>query len=186
MKSSRRFLQDEKAQAEGNTVISGVIMLGIVGIIFAVMLLIYANVQPELVAGSCTTPIIAESITGVANGSDMTPGHTMCASPYLTMWNATITYTDGNEISVFPANNTIHNNCATGGVTNYAECVEAAHTYSVSYTAEGLGVTSAEKVASNMYKGYDLASIAPLIMGATLVISIVLGMLGAFAYSRRD
>jgi len=42
------------------------------------------------------------------------------------------------------------------------------------------------KVSGNVYKGFDLGSIAPLIMGASLVITIVLGMVGAFAYSRRE
>ena len=89
------LFEDTKAQAN---VISGVVTLGIVGIIFGIMVMIYANVEPNIVG-------------------------TTAAS------NATI---------------------AT--------------------------------VSDNVYKGFDLGSIAPLIMGATLVITIVLGMVGAFMY----
>lgn len=93
------MFKDIEAQAN---VISGVVTLGIVGIIFGIMVMIYANVEPNIVGTTATS-------------------------------NATI---------------------AT--------------------------------VSSNVYKGFDLGSIAPLIMGATLVITIVLGMVGAFMYRGRE
>jgi len=42
-----------------------------------------------------------------------------------------------------------------------------------------------EKVNSNVYTGFNLGSITPVLLGATLLISIILGMLGViFAFSR--
>jgi uncharacterized membrane protein YfcA len=42
------------------------------------------------------------------------------------------------------------------------------------------------KVNGNVYQGFDLGSISPLIMGAALVITIVLSMVGAFMVRRSE
>jgi len=42
-----------------------------------------------------------------------------------------------------------------------------------------------EKVTSNVYTGFNLGSITPVLLGATLITSIILGMVGViFAFSR--
>jgi len=46
--------------------------------------------------------------------------------------------------------------------------------------------TSIAKVKSNVYKGFNLGAISPLIMAAGLVITIVLGMLGSLYMGGRS
>ena len=170
---SRSLRNDNKAQLN-TPMVSGVVMLGIAGIIFALMIMIYANVQPELQENSCK-PIVGESWTAPANNSSLAVTYTMCATPAFTISGSAVVATD---YTVHSANSSI--------VNLYTDGLIEGTVYSVSYLSEGTGYTSANKISTNMYKGFDLGSIAPLIMGASLVITIVLGMVGAFAYSRRD
>ena len=42
-----------------------------------------------------------------------------------------------------------------------------------------------EKINSNVYTGFNLGSVTPVLLGATLIISIVLGMIGVmYTFSR--
>ena len=51
-------------------------------------------------------------------------------------------------------------------------------TYYIDYSADSDGTASINKVSANTYKGFNLGSIAPIVLAAGLIISIVIGFAG--------
>jgi len=51
--------------------------------------------------------------------------------------------------------------------------------------SDNISNNTIEKINSNVYTGFNLGSVTPVLLGATLIISIILGMAGVmFTFSR--
>lgn len=171
----RNFNTEEKAQTN---IIQGVIVLGVVGIALGIMVMIFAVMEPTILESSGTTIYDAATSPADPATGGLTLNYTMIDATTMRVYNATQELSINSDFWAYEANNTVL--FADPGVSD----VEASVAYTVTYDGAGDGYTSVQGVNANVYKGFDLGSIAPLIMGATLVISIVLGMVGAFMYRK--
>lgn len=169
----RNLVKEEKAQAN---VINGVVTLGIVGIIFGIMVMIFASLDPIILDSSAS--VITETFTTGASPAYVTLNYTMVEDHRVVLYNSTATFVDGTDYNVSWANSSIRI-----GDPNIRD-MENSSVYDIQYRYQGDGYSSVATVNANVYKGFDLGSIAPLIMGATLVITIVLSMVGAFMYRK--
>lgn len=171
----RSLVKEEKAQTN---VIAGVVTLGVVGILIGIMVMIFASIEPTILESSATT--IYDSATSPSSSTvgGLTLNYTMIDATTMRVYNATDELSINTDFWGYAANNTIL--FADPGVSD----VEASAEYTVTYDGAGDGYSTVSGVNANVYKGFDLGSIAPLIMGASLVLTIVLGMVGAFMYRK--
>lgn len=168
-KIKRNIKLEEKAQTN---VIAGVVTLGVLGILIGVMVMIFSGIEPTLLDSSAVT--LTDELTSPATfPAYLAMNNTMIENHNVNIYNSS-TVLASTDFTVYWGNSTI---CMSDPGTSD---VQASTAYIVTYTGQSTGYASVEGVNENVYKGFDLGSIAPLIMGASLVITIVMGMAGAF------
>jgi hypothetical protein len=162
-------------------VIMGVIILAIVAIVMGIMIMTYSNISQAVLPSTfkSTTQVIEDKTNiGVLTWVTLTQtiGSTDGLTPYsLTVTkNGTSTLVLGTGYNITIANNTI--NPAPGNKNA---------SLSITYGSQQGGTTSFNKVDTNMYRGFDLGSIAPIVLAAGLVISVVIGF-AAMTLGRRE
>lgn len=172
------MLRDNKGQLTNNPVITGIMVLAMLGIILGIVVMVYAEMDPIILDAS-STEVTAEAVNWTAVNTWNVTTFTMAQLPHVSVYNATYTGIENTDFNVSVANSSIQ--LVNGGT------LDNATEYSVDYSYQGEAYISAGKVSSNVYKGFNMASISPLVMAAGLVISIVLGMLGSmYLGGRRD
>lgn len=166
----QRVGKDEKAQSD---VINSVIVLGVVGIAIGIMVMIFAAMEPTILGSAAET--MSETWLTTNNGSYDAVNYTMYDPPSVVLYNGTTTFTEGVHYTVSASNSSIVYPYPVDG-----SYIQNGTVYYIDYKYQGTGYASVAGVNENVYKGFDLGSIAPLIMGATLVITIVMGMAAGF------
>lgn len=170
------MLRDNKGQLTNNPVIMGIMVLMMLGIVLGIVVMVYAELDPIIIDASADE-MVGETMNWSTPDSWNVTTNTLARTPRVSVYNASYTGVETTDFVVAFANSSIQL-VSGGGLTNESE-------YSVDYDYQGTAYASAEKVNANVYKGFNLASISPLVMAAGLIISIVLTMLGAFYFGGR-
>ncbi len=161
--------------------IMGIVMITIVAIVFGMMVMVYSNISSQILPNTFDTKSEAFNDTGAT--TDWTVlSETIASEDGSTAYsiqakNNSETFYDGIDF-----NTTISNNSVL--ISNKAGSMLRNVSYTFDYSYEGAGTESARKIDSNEYKGFDLGSIAPIVLAAGLIITIVIGF-GAMVF-RRD
>ena len=167
-----RTLKNESG--DGN-IIAGVIGLGVVGIVIIVMVMIFSNIEPS-VLDSAATVATDETWNCSTIGSFVAPTYSFARTPGVEITNSTVTFTETTDYIVY-SNNTIQS--VIGGT------MIADTEYNLDYNYQGAGYNSVEVTSGNVYTGFDLQSIAPIVLAASLILGIILTLAGGVIMSRR-
>lgn len=166
----KSILREEKA--DSSALISGVILFTVLAVVFGIVIMIYANTSPTILAGSFHTAT-AESFnnsgppntwTALANTIGSTGGTTAYS---ISIYNATETLVQGTDYNVTVANSSVLIIPAKRNLT-----------YSATYAWEDSGASTVRSVNSNTYQGFNIGSVIPIVIAASLIITIVLGFAG--------
>jgi len=172
------MLKDNKGQLTNNPIIIGVMILAMLGIVLGIVVMVYAEIDPIILDAASYEAVDESTTWNFTDSIFHTVDNTMAAEPHVTISNTTNTLTEDTEYIVHIANSTIE--ASSSLMLNNSA-------YDIDYSYQGDAYSSAETVSSNVYKGFNMASISPLVMAAGLIISIVLTMLGAmYLGGRRD
>lgn len=160
-------------------VIMGVVILAIVAIVLGVMIMTYSNITDAV------RPSTFKSYTETMNDTSAQASLTYNATYYpigtdddltaysMVITNATKTLVLNTDYFVFVGNSTVRFSADDKNKSN-----------TLVYDSKQGGTTSLDKIDTSMYKGFDLGSIAPIVLAAGLIISVVIGF--AVMVGKRD
>jgi len=175
----KSIIKDNKAF---HPAIYGIMIIAIVGIIFGIMTMVYSNVSSVVIP--TTFDSSSESFNDTGSTTDWTVlSNTIASEDGVTAYSITAANSTETFYNGIDFNTTISNNSVL--ISNKAGSMLRNVSYTFSYSSEGLGTNSARTLDSNQYKGFDLGSIAPIVLAAGLIISIVVGF-AAMTMGRRD
>ena len=158
-------------------VILGIVTIGVVAVLFGVMVMINAEIETS-VMDSADLRICHEDWNSSVAGTWVGVTYGMTPYPEVNVFNATTTFTEGSDFEVRTSDSTIRTINGTTMLVNAS--------FQIDYNSVTPGYESAAKIEANIYKGFNLGSIAPIVMAAALVITIVLGLVGAMYVGRRE
>jgi len=169
----KSIAKDEKAF---HPAIIGIIIIAVIGITIGILLMSYSSISQNVRPATFKTATNENFslVTTTPESSWQALAHTVGASatdptlPYsLTLKNSTQTFVRGTDYNVTVANSSLQvRDPLNGTILN------------VTYDYEGAGTASLDQIDSNTYKGFDLTSIAPIVLAAGLIITIVIGFAG--------
>lgn len=170
--------KDNKAQTNTNSLVIGVVVLAVVAMVLGIMVMVFAEMEPSFL-DSASSSIADETWNSSApQGTAVTLTYTLAQTPNVVISNASGTFTETTDYVVYVGNSSLAT-VSGGGMANNLE-------YDVDYSYQDEGYITMNKVNTNVYKGFNLSSIAPIVLAAALVITIVLGMVAAMYVGRRD
>lgn len=164
-----------KNDSGDSNIIAGIIGLGVVGVIIIVMVMIFSNIEPS-VLDSAADSATDETWNCSTLGSHVATTYTFARTPGVVITNTTVTFTETTDYIV-NANSTIQS--VIGGTM----LVDTE--YDLDYNYQGAGYNSVEVTSGNVYTGFDLQSIAPIVLAASLIIGIIMLLAGGVMMSRR-
>ena len=172
----KSLFKDNKAQT--NSVVFGVVTLAVVAVVLGLMVMVFAEMEPNFM-DSASSSIADETWNSSApQGTAVALTYTLAQTPNVVISNASGTFTETTDYVVYVGNSSLAT-VVGGGMANNLE-------YDVDYSYQGESYVTMGKVNTNVYKGFNLSSIAPIVLAAALIITIVLGMAAAMYVGKRE
>jgi len=172
----QNILKDERAI---HPAVTGIIIVALVGIMLGLMVMVYAPTSDATLKGTFRTTTNSTFNDTSATGST---GVWIIVSPALasadsstvysiTMNNATETFVLGTDFNASYSNSSVQISHTAGGPLKNT-------TNTIVYSSEGTGVTTQRSVTTNMFSGFNMSAIAPIVLAAGLIITIVVMFTG--------
>jgi len=168
-------------------VISGIMVIAIVGITIGILIMTYSSISDSVTPatydsyGESINDSSAIATVGEAQTLTKTIGSIDGVTPYsMVVTNSSKTFVLGTDYNVSISGNSINVSGAQSGK------MDKNLSYGVTYDYVGDGSTTLAKIDANVYKGFDLGSIAPIVLAAGLIITIVIGFAGLVMGGGRD